>query len=740
MARALVLEPKLLLADEPTGNLDTHTGAEIHDLFFELNREHGTTMLIVTHNPELAGRMPRRVNMVDGSTHRRSASRRAGSPEPARAHARSRPRWRSLELVGLALCRRTAPPQRSGVAALPASADGRRRRRPARNAWADLKDAKIDKIQFRGNRKVEDDAIRVNLISSVGTTLERDKLREDVRSLWKMNFFEDVHVEATRATAGGVALTFVFVEKPSIRKILVQGNEELGLDKINEAIDLKRDTILDVPKIKKNIEKVKDLYVSKGYYLANVDYQVRPVNESEVDVWLVIQENSKVQIRKVSFTGNVAASDDDLKRIMSTQEGGLFSFISDSGTYQEDAFERDLSLLTAYYYDLGYVNVKISAPHVTLSADKRYMYIDIPIDEGPPFDIGKIDFKGDLLVTRDLMYRLMETKENQRFSRSKLGKDLVHINDLYKDAGYAYVNVSPQTIPNLDKKTIDVTFEIEKGSKVYFERINIRGNTKTRDKVIRREMKIVEGDLYNQTALDVSKNRVTALGFFEKVDISTKRGSTDEFIEVNVEVQEKSTGTFQIGAGFSSVESFIAQAQIAQNNLFGRGQVMSLQAQLSGLRQIFSLRFIEPYFFDSNWTFAIDVYNQTIAQITFARNSTGGDLTWGYPLSYYARLFVTYKAEEVGVNTGTSSLILSGGVVSPVNQNAVANLFRGGFPSSVRAALTWDSRNNRLFPSSGYYHNVFIEIADNWTGSENVFVRWGGLSRVTTSRSGGRSS
>src|SRR5262249_41283586 len=168
---------------------------------------------------------------------------------------------------------------------------------------------------------------------------------------------------------------------------------------------------------------------------------------------------------------------------------------------------------------------------------------------------------------------------------------------------------------------------------------------KTRDKVIRREMRVAEGELYSQTNLDTSKAHIQALGYFEKVDVSTKRGSTDEFIEVNVEVAEKPTGTFQIGAGFSSVENFIAQAQISQNNLFGRGQTLALQAQLSGLRQLFSLRFIEPYFFDSIWTFGVSVYNQTLLQTTFARNATGGDLSWGYPLSYESRAYPTYKLE-----------------------------------------------------------------------------------------------
>jgi outer membrane protein insertion porin family len=588
---------------------------------------------------------------------------------------------------------------------------------------------RVERVQFRGNRKVEDDAMRVNMVTKVGQELDQDKVREDVRSLWKMGFFEDVRVEGTQTETGGVVLTYVVEEKPSIRKILVQGSHELGLDKLNEVIDLKRDSILDVTKVKKNVEKVRELYVSKGYYLATVDYQVRPVNESEVDVWLIVDEQAKVEIRRISFVGNHKVPEAELRTVMGTQEGGFFSFMTDAGTYQEEAFERDLALLTAYYYDHGFINVKVSSPQITLSKDKRYMYIAVPIDEGPIFDIGKIDFKGDLIGPKGDYFERLKTKSGERFNRSRLGQDIVRLNDYYKDRGYAYVNITPLTSIDLQKRIVGVTFEIEKGQKVYFERINIRGNSKTRDKVIRREMKISEGELFSQTNLETSRRRINALGFFEKVDVSTKRGSSDEFIEVNVEVSERPTGTFQIGAGFSSVENFIAQAQISQNNLFGRGQTLSLQAQLSGLRQLFALRFVEPYFLDSDWTFAFDIYNQTRVQTNFARNSVGGDLTWGYPLSYESRVFLTYKLEQVNVSTSGGGSVLSNGVEAPIAPQAVANLFKGGLTSSVRASWSYDSRDNRLFPTRGWFHNAFFEIADPYTGSEATFTRFGGFSR-----------
>ncbi|MCL4224834.1 MAG: outer membrane protein assembly factor BamA [Myxococcales bacterium] len=587
----------------------------------------------------------------------------------------------------------------------------------------------IDRIQFRGNRKVEDDAIRVNLLSKVGATIDASKIRDDIRAMWKMGFFAEVTVEAEIGPGGGAILTFAVKERPSVRKVLVDGAREVGLDKINEVMDLKRDAILDVTRVKRNREKIAELYVQKGYYLAAVDYEVKPVNEAEVDVWFTVDERSKVEIRDVQFIGNKTISDDELRQVIATRKGGALSFLSDAGTFSEEAFERDLVMISAYYWDRGYAAVKLGTPQLRLSRDKRYMYLSIPIDEGPVFTIGDISFKGKLIGDEAAHRAKIRARPGDRFSRSVIAADRDRVSDYYMDQGYAYANVLPMTQPDMDNHRISLIYEIESGKKAYFERINVRGNSKTRDKVIRREMKISEGELFSSTALEASKRRVNALGFFEKVDVSTKRGSSDELVEVNVEVTERPTGTFQIGAGFSSVENFIAQAQVSQNNLFGRGQTLALQAQLSSLRQLFLLRFVEPYFLDSNWTFAFDLYNQSRVFNNFQRNAAGFNLTWGYPLSYEARAFVTYKLENVGISRGGGSITSFGAVSQQDDFEDVANLYRGGITSSVRGSLQWDSRNNRLFPSAGWHHNAFAEYASKYTGSENIFVRWGGFSR-----------
>ena len=592
-----------------------------------------------------------------------------------------------------------------------------------------LQSRAIERVQFRGNRKVEDDAIRLQLGSKPGTLLDATKLREDLRAMWKMGFFADIDVEAEIAPSGGVILTFAGKEKPAIRKVLIAGHSELGLDKINEVIDLELDAIVDISKVKKNREKIFELYVQKGFYLATVDWEIKPVNEAEVDIYFKIDEKAKVKIRDIQFIGNTEISDDELRTAISTRRQDALGFLNESGTYNQEAFERDLLLVSAHYWDRGYATVKVGTPQLRLSRDKQFMYLSIPVDEGPVFTIGTVTFKGDLIGTVAKNQEKIIIRPGMRFSRTRIAEDREKLSNYYQDQGYAYANVLPLTKPDLANRRINLTFEVARGKRAYFERINIRGNSKTRDKVIRREMKIAEGELFNNTNLEISKRRINALGFFENVVVSTKRGSSDEFVEVNVEVSERATGTFQIGAGFSSVENFIAQAQISQNNLFGRGQTLALQAQLSSLRQLFLLRFVEPYFLDTQWTFAFDLYNQSRGFGTFFRNASGGTLTWGYPLSYEARAFLTYKLEDVTISKGSGGVASLGATSTPIEATSVANLFRGGATSSLRASLSWDSRNNRLFPTAGWYHTLFAEYASQYTGSENKFLRWGGFAR-----------
>jgi outer membrane protein insertion porin family len=227
---------------------------------------------------------------------------------------------------------------------------------------------KVTKLQFRGNRKVEDDAIKVNLKTAPGVTLSQEVLREDVHTIWKMGYFDDVQIEVNEGKGGSVVV-FVLREKPAISKIYVAGNDEVALTKVNEVLDIKKDQILDLSKLKKNVEKIKDLYVEKGFYMAEVNYELRRTTPSEVEVWFRVRENAKVEVRRVNFVGNHAVSDAELRDVISTREGSLLSIVTSAGTYKEDVFQRDLLLIQAHYWDRGHVQVKVGNPLVELSPD-----------------------------------------------------------------------------------------------------------------------------------------------------------------------------------------------------------------------------------------------------------------------------------------------------------------------------------------------------------------------------------
>ncbi len=589
----------------------------------------------------------------------------------------------------------------------------------------------IGQIKFRGNRKAEDDAIRANLFSQVGEKMTMEHVRSDIHAIWKMPYFDDVQVEEDEDKKGRVVLTFVVREKPSIRKIYVAGARELGLDKINEVLDLKKDTIYDPTKVKRNVEKVRDLYVEKGYYLAEVTSDIKRIDDTHVDVYFVVDEHAKVEVRRITFLGNRALPTSELKRVMQTQEGGWLSFLTSAGTYKEEAFDRDLLIVTSYYYDKGYINAKLGKPVVEISNDKRYLYLTLSVDEGEQFRVGKIDFRGDLLTDKKDYYKRMTVREGDTFNRSKLVQDITHLNDLYKDAGYANVNIQPLTVIDANTRTVDVTFEAQKGNLVYFNRIQIRGNTKTRDKVIRREMRVFEGELFNQTRLDRSKRLIQQLGFFERVELSTHAVENDpDRIDVTIEVSERATGTFQIGAGFSSVENFIGQAQVAQNNLFGRGTSLQLQAQISSIRQLFSLRYVDPYFLDTKLTFAFNVYNSLLYYPSFNRTARGGEITFGYLLGDYTRVFGTYKLEDVLVKENANGITVGGfAPTSQVAPGTISNLFRSGVTSSVRLSLNYDTRDDRMFPKHGMFHSLSVEFADPVIASQSVFTRVSGFLR-----------
>ena len=590
----------------------------------------------------------------------------------------------------------------------------------------------IASVEIVGNRRVGREDVMSYLREKPGHLFKIDNLTADARALWDGGFFEDIQVDLTLRDKG-VALRFIVRERPNIKEVTYEGNDELDNDKLNEAVEIKPNTILSIPAVRRSVQKIKDAYAEKGYFLADVDYTVTPSRDNEVSVKFKIVEREPVTVRRITFIGNDHVPDGELRETMQTGNGGFFSFGS-GGPYKQDVFERDVLLLSALYYDKGYLSVQIGTPRVMLTPDRQGIDISISIHEGPRYKIRQLriyehDNEGkeiEPLGGRRALRTMIKEQSGDYFNRAALIKELGAVRTLYRDAGYANVEAEPETQLDPVHEEVDIVVAIRRGPLVHIERIEVKGNTKTRDKVIRREIVIAEGDLFSESGMEASKRRVTALGYFDRVDVSSEQGSSPDKVTINFEVAEKPTGTFQVGAGFSSIESFIATAQVQQANLFGNGQSVALQAQVSALRQLITLRFYEPYFLDSLWNASAELYDTLYVFPDFARRSVGGSGTFGYALiNPWLRLSLTATIESDSVDTQPTNTFFGAapGFVSVFQTLPLANLFNSGLVVSLRPTITYDTRDNRLFPTSGIFIQASTELASQYLGSQFNYLR-----------------
>lgn len=592
----------------------------------------------------------------------------------------------------------------------------------------------IAKLTIEGQGRVSADDILATIRLRQGMPCTDGEVTRDVRALWDMAYFANVEVDAV-ALGAGVALTFRVKERPAIGEVIYVGNDEIEKSDLDEKVTLEQGSVLSEPQVREQLEKIRALYAEKGYFLAQVRYELEPRPNDEVAVRFVIDEGDAVVVRRVRFIGNKALSDSELHSIMQTSQTGFFSFLSSNNTYRKEIFDEDVNRLQAIYYDHGYLTVEMGSPLIELTPDRRYVDVTITVKEGPRFKVGRvkvgeIDENGvemEPLFGRKKLREAIEFEAGDWFSRSTVARNLQDITRSYRDEGYARAQVNPQTELHMETRIVDVLVTIQRGPLVYIERINVRGNEKTRDEVLRREARIAEGQLYSQTNVEHSKERMMSLGYFETVEISEEDGATPDRLIINYEVKERATGTFQLGAGFSSQETFLLTGQVQQENLFGRGQSLSFNLQLSGIRQLAQIRFVEPYLQGSDWTLAVEVFKMLRQQRAFNRDSTGGNVTLGHPLYFIDEdlsVFINYHLEQIDITPAT------GGAFGATGEDferfqfvPLRNLFRSGLTSSFRLSLTYDTRNNRLFPSEGILATASSEVSDKVTLSDNNFWR-----------------
>lgn len=569
---------------------------------------------------------------------------------------------------------------------------------------------KISDVQVRGNRRIDTAAIINAVKLKAGDLFYVEKVDADVRAIYRLGQFQDVKAETEKAD-GGVVLVYTVVEKPIIREIMIEGTKKISTDKVREALGLKTNSIFSQKELTQSTKKVKKLYTDEGYYLAEVDVRSEKRSDTDVKVIVSITEGDKVFIKTIRFEGNRSFPDKKLRSVMETKEKWFLSWLTGSGTYKDEVLKNDANLIADLYFNNGYVNVKVGEPEVKLLDDRSGLAVTIGITEGDQYTTGSIGFKGDLLEKEEVLAQGLRLKRGEIFNRANLRADVLGLTDLYADKGYAFTNVTPISKINPDQKTVDITFDFEKGEKVFIDRITVLGNTKTRDKVLRRELKVIEGDNYSSTGLKKSKQNLMNLGFFEDVNITTAKGSADNKLDVNVEVKEKPTGTFSIGAGYSSLDGLIGQGSVSQGNFLGLGLKANLSASLGGKSSTYNVGLTDPYFLDTRWTLGADLYRTERYYLDFRRRATGGDIKAGYPLSDTMRTLWMYKYEDkkiFDINTSSEGII-------PETTSTT---------SSISANLTRDTTDFRLDPTKGMVNNISIEVAG--LGGTSRFIRYFG--------------
>ena len=567
------------------------------------------------------------------------------------------------------------------------------------------------KITILGNAKVEEGVIRGAIQSRLGHPLSVEQVQSDLRAIFALGYFTDVQVDIQSAPQGK-ELIFIVVEKPSIKEVVITGNEKVKLDDIKEKVTLPSRSILNFERIRENVEQIRKVYFSKGYYSVKVTHKIDYLETNEAVVTFKIEEGPKGDVRKIIFKGNERIKSSDLKKVMTTKEWNILSFLTKSGILDEDALKNDTQLMTAYYFDKGFLDVKISEPKIDLSDPKR-IRIEIEISEGPQYRFGNIDLKGDILTSKEDLFKSVKIKRNEIFSNSALRRDVGTLTAAFADRGYAFVEVAPETSVDRQNLLVHITYTIDKKKPVSLERIQIVGNTKTRDKVVRRELQVAEGELYSVTGLGLSRDRLKRTGYFKDIEFATSRGSADDKLNLNVKVEEAQTGALSFGVGYSSLYQAMISASISDRNVFGLGYIASLRANLGGEASDGRLSLTDPYFLDYPYSVGFDAYIENVEYFDdYNYDVKGFNIRVGKELTPIWRLDGMYKLEDINIFDVTRDA-----------PQSIKDQEGRALTSAISATLSVDTRNDYFAPSRGHRSSITLMPAGGILGGDNDFVK-----------------
>ncbi|MBD1401004.1 outer membrane protein assembly factor BamA [Pelovirga terrestris] len=569
---------------------------------------------------------------------------------------------------------------------------------------------RVAQVQIEGNRRVATAAIRGAITINPGDVVSYAQVDENLKNIFALGGFHDVTARIAEVQ-GSTILVFELEEQPLVRTLEFRDNKKLSDQKLRDNTTLKPPFIFDHNRVRNSVQELKNVYIKDAYHAVDINTQLNIDNRGEATLVYLIDEGRKIRVKNINFIGNEVLKKRALLKSIETKERWFLSWLTGRGVYLEEVIEIDIERIKMAYYDIGYQDVIVQQPQVTL-IDNKYLNIDIEIDEGPQYRVGALRVSGDLLFPEDELLKQVQLKEGEVFSRLQLRDSILALTDLYADRGYAYVNVVPLTARKADELLFDIELEIEQGVQVSIERVDISGNIRTRDKVIRREIPVIEGELYSSSKMKEANRRVRNLGFFEEVQITDKRGSAEDLSVVEVAVEERLTGTFSIGLGYSSVDKLMAQGSISQENFLGRGLTLNLSGSVGSKSNTYSLAVTDPYFLDTDWTLGGEVYRSQREFRDYDDERTGGAIRAGHSVSRNSRVFLTYRYEQKEI-TNLSAVALANQFIA--DQEGRSTL------SSITTQWVRNSTDFFEDPSRGGVTRISLEYAG--LGGTEHFLR-----------------
>jgi len=508
---------------------------------------------------------------------------------------------------------------------------------------------------------------------------------------------------------------FRVIEKPVISSVVYEGVNELKEEDVKAAANLKEHFILNPAKISAAEEAIKNLYKTKGFYNSTVTSQVTYPDDRGALVSFKINEGKKIFIKEISVEGNTTFSDDELLDEIETDEKWFMSWLTDAGLLDRNKIQQDAQKIAAFYNNAGFLEAKVGDPQITQK--EEWLYVKFVVEEGPRFRVGTVDITGDLIGDKEKMLALLTIRNEKYVSRQIIRDNILALNDYYSEFGYAFANIKPITSKSSSGDRMDVTLKVAKGNLVYIDRITIKGNSRTRDNVIRRELRIAEGGLFDSKAIRQSTQALQRLMYFEEVTLTPEPSLDPDRMNVIISVKEKSTGTFSIGAGYSSTDKLIVMGQISENNFLGRGDTLALSANVGSSSSRYNLGYTNPHLNDSPLSWGVDLFSTEREYDDYTKDSRGGGLRLGYPVFEKWQLYGNYSYTDTDLTdvSEDASYIIRKSVDLHVT-------------SAVKLSLVRDTRNKRYGATEGSRNTVSVKYGGGPFGGDAEFTKIEGSS------------